>query len=76
MQQIDKDDIEDQEKLSKVMHDIAQYNRIQEELDQSEKDLTDHNSKILAAVQQSQDGRDDQVNELEKFARDQLEIYR
>lgn len=58
------------------MKDIEYYNLMQLQLDQDERDLTDHNSKVLEEVQKRQEGRDDNVNELEKYTIEQLEQYR
>lgn len=49
---------------------------MQQELDSSERNLTDHNAMILEAVQREQVGRDDEANEIEVFAKQQLELYR
>lgn len=49
---------------------------MQEDLDRDERNLTEHNKEVLELVQRGQDGRDDSVNELEAFAREQIDLYR
>lgn len=70
------EDAEDDDRISKIMRDIESFNLIQAELDESEKQLTDHNSAILAAVHVHQDGRDDGANELMEFTKQQIELYK
>jgi len=51
------------------MRDIESFNQIQADLDESERQLTDHNLEVLAAVQVHQEGRDDGANELMEFTK-------
>ena len=73
---IAQSNVEDDERLNQVIRDIESYNRIQEDLDRDERNLTEHNKEVLELVQRGQDGRDDSVNELEAFAREQIDLYR
>lgn len=60
---------EEEERLKRVLEDIESYQHLQQELDSSERNLTDHNAMILEAVQREQVGRDDEANEIEVFAK-------
>lgn len=73
---IAQSNVEDDERLNQVIRDIESYNRMQEDLDRDERNLTEHNKEVLELVQRGQDGRDDSVNELEAFAREQIDLYR
>ena len=73
---IAQSNVEDDERLNQVIRDIESYYRIQEDLDRDERNLTEHNKEVLELVQRGQDGRDDSVNELEAFAREQIDLYR
>ena len=76
IEMVDREEAEGDAKMSQVIRDIEMYKKIQEELEQEEINITKHNFEVLENVRRGQDGRDDQVNEMENFAKDQIEIYR
>ena len=59
--------------MQRILNDIEDYNRLQADVEREERD---HHQNVLDQVQKVQEGRDDQVNEMERFAKEQIELYR
>ena len=70
---IEQEEADGDEKVEQVLRDIEAYNRLQADVEREERD---HNQNILDQVQKGQVGRDDQVDEMERFAKEQIELYR
>ena len=70
---IAQEEADGDEKVQQVLRDIEAYNRLQADVEKEERD---YNQNILDQVQKGQVGRDDEVDEMERFAKEQIEIYR
>ena len=70
---IEQEEADGDAKMQQVLKDIEAYNQLQADVDREERDF---NQNILDQVQKGQVGRDDQIDEMERFAKEQIEIYR
>ena len=58
------------------MQDLESYRAFQAEIDQSELESTEINTRIIDEVNKAQEGRDDNINALEVFTRQQIDLYK
>ena len=58
------------------MQDLESYRAFQAEIDQSELESTENNTRIIDEVNKAQEGRDDNINALEVFTRQQIDLYK
>ena len=72
--QVDLEDNEPDERMAKIMKDIEEYKQYEKEIEEEGKHKDNLNTKILEDIQRRQEGRDDNVNELEAFTRKQLDM--
>ena len=70
---IEREEADGDAKMQQVLRDIEAYNQLQADVDREERDF---NQNILDQVQKGQVGRDDQIDEMVRFAKEQIEIYR
>ncbi len=61
--------------MQRILADISAYNKMQAQLDQDERDLTEHNFRMVEEIEKAQSGRDDD-KEIQRFAQEQYQVYK